>query len=132
MTKLPPLTAEYGLGPAHGVYSAGPGSAAAVGLHPMVLVQPTPAQVPGFMNMRNNGINPCPVPNHVCWGEGVHSLWYDCCAPNESCTLDESGVPGCTWVPQAQLEPPDGEPDLYEPPPPGWTAPPPSPAVSAS
>lgn len=119
--KLPPLTAECSLGPAHGAYLAAPRPGPVDGLHPMARrsprFDPASGELLPRIALRDSNANPCPAPGEVCWGEGNYTLSYVCCGPDEICTLDDNGDPDCEPRVIARKAPPDGSPPLVEPPP---------------
>lgn len=78
--KLPGLTAEYGIGPAHGVYSS------------ITYDTGTPLIVPMSDVVRyddpywGHKLSACPE-SQQCWGTGAHADDFICCDTSEECTV---------------------------------------------
>jgi hypothetical protein len=104
--KLPGLTAEYGIGPAHGVYSS-----IAHDTGPSVIV-PMSDVVRATDPDWALKLGACLPPSQTCWGHPTTVQWADfiCCDASERCTIHTApdvprgiqvGDPGCEVGPSA-------------------------------
>jgi hypothetical protein len=89
--RLPGLTAEHAIGPAHGTYSSSTTTESTTAIRMMVRYV---SKARHRRIMTGYAPGPCQT-GYLCWGTGKHQRGYECCPSADACRVTGDGRPNC-------------------------------------